>query len=115
MTDRLKAAIVQDYPLPFAISAGLERAVLLARQAIEQGAKLIAFGEYFLGGAPSWLHHLAPATLWDHPGTRDLHALLLQQALRGEDPRFQQIQWAVDIAGVVISIGERMPRRHTSR
>jgi nitrilase len=105
MTDRLNVAIVQDFPLPFAVGEGMERAVHLARQAIEGGARLIAFGEHFLGGAPSWLRQLAPATLWDHPGTRDLHALLLDQALRGDDPRFEKIQWAVDIAGVVVSIG----------
>jgi nitrilase len=105
MSERLKVGIVQDFALPFAIREGMERAVHLTRQAIESGARVIAFGEHFLGGAPAWLQHLPAAALWEHPGTRDLHALLLQQALRGDDPRFQQLQWAVDIAGVVVSIG----------
>ncbi|WP_204307451.1 hypothetical protein, partial [Enterobacter hormaechei] len=39
--------------------------------------------EGFLGGYPAWLDHVAPARLWDHPGTRELHALLLDQAIRG--------------------------------
>lgn len=105
MTKILKAAIVQEAPLPLAITEGLERAVGYVKDAIERGAKLIAFGECFLGGYPAWLQHVSAPALWEHPGTKELHALLLDQAIRGEDPRFQQMQWVVDIAGVVVSIG----------
>lgn len=105
MTDTLKAAIVQDSPVPLAVGAGMDKAVARAREAIERGARLIAFGEGFLGGQPVWVDHIPAAQLWDHPGTRELHALLLNQALHGEDPRFQAMQWTVDIAGVVVSVG----------
>ncbi|MBO9712409.1 nitrilase-related carbon-nitrogen hydrolase [Sphingomonas sp.] len=105
MSKKIKAAIVQDAPLPLAIGEGLDRAVQLAKQAIETGAKVIAFGESFLGGQPAWLEHHPAASLWEHPGTRELHALLLDQAVRGNDPRFQPLQWVVDIADVAVSIG----------
>jgi len=105
VTKKLKVAIVQDSPVPLAIGAGLDRAIAQAREAIEKGARVIAFGEGFLGGYPAWLEHVAPARLWDHPGTRELHALLLDQAIRGDDPRFQPLQWTVDIADVAVSIG----------
>ncbi|MCH7860770.1 nitrilase-related carbon-nitrogen hydrolase [Sphingomonas sp. NPDC092331] len=105
MTHKLKVAIVQDSPVPLAIGAGLDKAVAKAREAIEKGARVVAFGEGFLGGYPAWLEHVAPARLWDHPGTRELHALLLGQAIHGEDPRFQPLQWTVDIADVAVSIG----------
>lgn len=105
MTKKLKVAIVQDSPVPLAVGAGLDRAIAKAREAIEKGARVIAFGEGFLGGYPAWLEHVAPARLWDHPGTRELHALLLDQAIRGDDPRFQPLQWTVDIADVAVSIG----------
>lgn len=105
MTKKLKVAIVQDSPVPLAIGAGLDRAIAKAREAIEKGARAVAFGEGFLGGYPAWLDQVAPARLWDHPGTRELHSLLLEQAIRGEDPRFQPLQWTVDIADVAVSIG----------
>jgi nitrilase len=105
VTHKLKVAIVQDSPVPLAIGAGLDKAVAKAREAIEKGARVVAFGEGFLGGYPAWLEHVAPARLWDHPGTRELHALLLGQAIHGEDPRFQPLQWTVDIADVAVSIG----------
>lgn len=105
MTNKLKVAIVQESPVPLAFEAGLDKAVAKAREAIERGARVIAFGEGFLGGYPAWLEQVAPARLWDHPGTRELHALLLEQAIRGEDPRFQPLQWTVDIADVTVSLG----------
>lgn len=105
MNEVIKAAIVQDAPLPLAITEGVERAVGHVKAGIETGAKLIAFGEAFLGGAPVWLEQVPAPMLWDHPGTRELYAMLLREAIRGEDPRFQQLQWVVDIAGVVVSIG----------
>ena len=105
MTKNVKAAIIQTSPLPLAITAGIEAATGQVKEAVERGAKIIAFGENFLGGHPAWLEHVPGSALWDHPGTRELHALLLKEAIRGNDPRFQQLQWVVDIAGVVVSIG----------
>ena len=53
MTHKLKVAIVQDSPVPLAIGAGLDKAVAKAREAIEKGARVVAFGEGFLGGYPA--------------------------------------------------------------
>ncbi|HEX8301129.1 nitrilase-related carbon-nitrogen hydrolase [Sphingomonas sp.] len=105
MSEKLKVAIVQDSPVPLAVAQGMEKVVARTREAIETGARVIAFGEAFLGGYPAWLDHVPAVSLWDHPGTKELHALLLTQAIRGDDPRFAQLQWAVDIAGVTVSVG----------
>lgn len=105
MSQKLKVAIVQDSPAPLAVAQGMEKVVAKAREAIDLGARVIAFGEAFLGGYPAWLDHVPPVSLWDHPGTKELHALLLAQAIRGDDPRFAQLQWAVDIADVTVSVG----------
>lgn len=104
MKQVLKAAIVQDAPLPFAVTAGLEHAARHLVDAIEIGAQVIAFGEAFLGGYPLWLDAAGAAT-WDHPGTQELHALLMHHALRPDDPRFAVLQGLVDHAQVVVSIG----------
>jgi len=105
MSKNVKAAIIQHSPLPLAITAGIEAAVGHVKHAVEAGAKIIAFGENFLGGHPAWLEHVPGPALWDHPGTKALHALLLKEAIVANDPRLQQLQWVVDIAGVVVSIG----------
>ncbi len=106
----IRAAIVQAAPLPFAIGEGIARTIPLVEAAIDAGAQVIAFGETFLGGYPLWLDEAPGAALWDHAGTQALHALLLDQAIRAEDPRLEPLQALADRAGVVISIGahERM-------
>ena len=105
MSKIVKAAIVQDSPFPLAVGEGITRAVEHVKAAVETGATVIGFGECFLGGQPAWLEHVPGSALWEHPGTKELHALLLAQAVRANDPRFEQLQWVVDIAGVVVSIG----------
>ena len=49
---KLNVAICQAAPVPLAISDGIDKAVRLAREAIDGGAKVVAFGETFLGVYP---------------------------------------------------------------
>lgn len=74
--------------------------------------KVVAFGETFLGGYPLWLDEAPGAALWDHPGTRALHAIMLEQAVVAGDARLLPLQELADASGAVISIGahERVRR-----
>lgn len=101
----INVAVIQAAPIPLAVSDGIAKAVLLAREAIEGGAKLVAFGETFLGGYPLWLDEAPGAALWDHPGARALHRILLEQAVQPGDPRLQPFQELCDETGAIISIG----------
>ena len=102
---RVKAAIVQAAPLPLAIGDAIPGLVGHIAGAIDAGADVVAFGETFLGGYPLWLDEAPGAVLWDHPGTQAIHAILLDQAIRGDDPRLAPVQSLVDKAGVVVSVG----------
>lgn len=101
----LQVAIVQAAPVPLAIGDGIDKALRLAREAIDGRAKLVAFGETFLGGYPLWLDEAPGAALWDHPGTRALHRILLEQAAVPNDERLLPLQELADESGAVISIG----------
>ena len=79
LPNSLAVAICQAAPIPLAIGDGIDKAVRLAREAIEGGAQLVAFGETFLGGYPLWLDEAPGAALWDHPGSKALHRILLEQ------------------------------------
>ncbi len=109
---KLNVAICQAAPVPLDIGAGIEKAVRLAREAIEGGARFIAFGETFLGGYPLWLDEAPGAALWDHPGTKALHAIMLEQAIVANDERLLPLQELCDASGACISIGahERVRR-----
>ncbi|MEL7319868.1 MAG: carbon-nitrogen hydrolase family protein, partial [Pseudomonadota bacterium] len=101
----LNVAICQAAPIPLAISDGIEKATKLAREAIEGGAQVVAFGETFLGGYPLWLDEAPGAALWDHPGTRACHEIMLDQAIVPGDERLLPLQELCDESGALISIG----------
>ncbi len=109
---KLSVAVVQAAPIPLDFAGGIEKAVRLAREAIDSGAKVVAFGETFLGGYPLWLDEAPGAALWDHPGTKALHAIMLEQAVVANDERLLPLQELADASGAIISIGahERVRR-----
>ncbi|MCM8556903.1 carbon-nitrogen hydrolase family protein [Sphingomicrobium sediminis] len=102
---KLNVAICQAAPIPLCIDDGITQAVELARAAIKDGAEIVAFGETFLGGYPLWLDESPGAALWDHPGTKAMHAILMDQAVMANDFRFAPLQDLVDETGALVSIG----------
>lgn len=109
---KLTVAVVQAAPIPLDFQAGIDKALRLAREAIDGGARVVAFGETFLGGYPLWLDEAPGAALWDHPGTKALHAIMLEQAVVAHDERLLPLQELADASGAIISIGahERVRR-----
>lgn len=101
----IRAAIVQAAPVPLSISTGIAELAGHIRAALEHGADIIAFGETFLGGYPLWLDEAPGAALWDHPGTRALHAALMDDAITVGDARLTPVQDLVDSSGVLVSVG----------
>jgi nitrilase len=109
---KLTVAVVQAAPIPLDFQGGIDKALRLAREAIDGGARVVAFGETFLGGYPLWLDEAPGAALWDHPGTKALHAIMLEQAVVANDERLLPLQELADASGAIISIGahERVRR-----
>ncbi len=105
MSNLLNVAIVQAAPVPLCIDKGIEQAVDLARKASDQGARMIGFGETFLGGYPIWLDEAPGAALWDHPGSKALYRILMDQAIVQNDPRLAPLQELADAKKLCISIG----------
>ena len=105
MTRTVKAALVQAAPIPLAIGDGINALLDHVARAVDAGAEIVAFGETFLGGYPLWLDEAPNAALWDHRGTQALHAILLDQALRRDDPRLEPLQQLVDAANILVSVG----------
>lgn len=105
MSKTVKAAILQAAPVPLDISYGIDRLVEFVADAADIGAEVAAFGETFLGGYPLWLDEAPGAAMWDHRGTQALHSILLDQALRKNDPRLVPLQTLVDKTGILVCVG----------
>lgn len=104
-SETLKAAIVQVAPIPLDITAGIAAACEHVEAALDGGARLIAFGETFLGGYPIWLDEAPGAALWNHPGAKALHAILMREAITIGDARLAPLQELADKARAVVVIG----------
>ncbi|WP_298304528.1 carbon-nitrogen hydrolase family protein [uncultured Erythrobacter sp.] len=102
---QLPVAICQAAPIPLDFNGGIEKATHLSREAIGGGARFVAFGETFLGGYPLWLDEAPGAALWDHPGTRACHQIMLDNAIVPGDERLLPLQELCDESGACISIG----------
>ncbi|TPG15649.1 carbon-nitrogen hydrolase family protein [Sphingomonas oligophenolica] len=101
----ITAVIVQAAPVPLAVGDGIAALIGHLRRVEEHRAAIVAFGETFLGGYPLWLDEAPGAALWDHPGAKRLHALLLEQAVVAGDVRLAPVQDWVDRTGTLVSIG----------
>lgn len=112
MSDRkLRVAIVQASPVPLNIDRGVEKAAQQAEAAARNGAKVIAFGETWLGGYPIWLDSAPNAALWDNAGSKELHRLLMGQAIVEGDERLTVLQDICDAHLCHIIIGAHEKRR----
>lgn len=100
-----RLAICQAAPVPLHVESGIEKAATFAEAAIKAGAKLVAFGECWLGGYPLWLDEAPGAALWDQPGTKALHRIMMEQAVVAGDERLEPLQALCDEHGAMISIG----------
>ncbi len=101
----LPVAICQAKPVPLHIDSGIDKAVELTKAAIADGARLVAFGETFLGGYPVWMDEAPGGALWDDAGSKALHRILMEQAVVTGDERLAPLQALCDDHEAMISIG----------
>lgn len=105
MSERMKVAVIQAKSVYLDLNASLAKALQLIEQAAKQGAKLIAFGETWLTGYPTWLDYSPGAALWNHEPTREVFALLRQNSPTVPGRETDLLAQAARECGVVITIG----------
>ena len=81
MSRTVRAAVVQARPIPSDLPATLERAASLIDDAARDGAEIVALGEVFFPGYPSWLDNCPSAALWDSEDTKRVHQRLRENAV----------------------------------
>jgi len=113
MMKPIRAALAQAAPIPLCIDHGIHQLLALVGDAVDIKVDIVAFGETFLGGYPLWLDEAPNAAIWDHRGTQALHAIILSQALRGDDPRLAPLQELVNASGILVSVGAHERVRST--
>ncbi|MBK7870455.1 MAG: carbon-nitrogen hydrolase family protein [Saprospiraceae bacterium] len=69
---KIKIAVIQHKPTFLNLEASLQKAEQYIIEAASEGAQLIAFGETWLCGYPSWLDYCPEMGMWDHEPTKQV-------------------------------------------
>ncbi len=88
----LKVAISQHAPVYLDLSASLDKAADIIKEAAAQKCELLAFGETWLSGYPVWLDYAPQAALWDHVPTKELYALMHENSIVVPGPELSILQ-----------------------
>jgi predicted amidohydrolase len=102
---RVRVAAIQAAPVLLDLERSLAKAVNLIGRAAKRGARLVALGESWLPGYPAWLDLCPDAAVWDHPGTRKVHARLRANSVVIPGPETARLGRAARQHGVVLVIG----------
>ena len=105
-----RVVIPQFAPVYLDKKASLAKALRLLREAKQQGAKLVAFGETWFPGYPKWLDVAPQAALWDHAPTQQVFARLRNNSVTVPGPEIEALRKAARDLGltVVIGVNERV-------
>jgi len=101
----MKIGIVQDGPVYLNKEKTLEKVLGLALEAGKQNLDIIAFGETWFSGYPSWLDFCPNIAIWDHEPTKEAYLMTYNTALSIADPEIGAIQEACRANNVAIIIG----------
>ena len=101
----LKVAIVQHKPAFLDLEGSLQKIETYATEAAENGAQLIAFGETWLCGYPSWLDYCPEMGLWDYEPTKFVFQKMHESGVEVPGAATQRLSDLAKKTQAIIGIG----------
>ena len=101
----VKVAIIQAAPVYYDLEKSLKKAVKLVKEAADNGAKLVAFGETWLPGYPAWGDMCVEAGIWNHEPVRELFATLKENSVAVPGKATETLSSLARRSKIVIAIG----------
>ena len=101
----VKIGIIQESPIYLDVEKSMQKAIRLIEDAVEQGAKLIVFGETWLSGYPVWLDHCPNMALWDQASTKEVFTQMHLNSIEVPGKETEIFGALAKQYGVVIVIG----------
>ncbi len=111
-SQHVTVAIAQARPLPFDTPAGVDKAVEFIGRAAGEGARLVVFGETWLGGYPVWLDVCPDIALWGDPAMQEAFAELRRSSIAVPGPESDRLAATAREHEIVVVMGinERVDR-----
>ncbi|MCB0522116.1 MAG: carbon-nitrogen hydrolase family protein [Lewinellaceae bacterium] len=105
MRTPIRIAIVQESPVFLNLDLSLQKAEILIKEAADEGAQLIVFGECWLSGYPAWLDHCPEVALWNHEPTKQVFARMYQNSVNVPGKATQLLASLAKTFRMLIGIG----------
>lgn len=107
---KVSIAIVQSAPAYLNIDESLAKVEVLLKEAAQQGADLVTFGETWFTGYPAWIDYCDEYAKWDFKPTKEVFARTYENSLDVSGPEVRQIaQWAEELnLSIVMGINEKV-------
>ncbi|NVK85361.1 MAG: carbon-nitrogen hydrolase family protein [Cytophagia bacterium] len=107
---KVRIAIVQSAPAYLNIDESLAKVEVLLKEAAQQGADLVTFGETWFTGYPAWIDYCDEYAKWDFKPTKEVFARTYENSLDVSGPEVRQIgKWAGELnLSIVMGINEKV-------
>lgn len=107
---KVKIAVVQSAPAYLDIGASMIKVRQLLKEAAEQGAQLVCFGETWFTGYPAWIDFCDEYAKWDFQPTKEVFAKTHANSLAIDGSEVKQIgEWIKELGlTVVMGINEKV-------
>lgn len=106
----VRIAIVQAAPAYLNVNESLAKVESLLKEAAQQGADLVTFGETWFTGYPAWIDYCDEYAKWDFKPTKEIFARTYKNSLDVSGSEVKQIgQWAKELnLSIVMGINEKV-------
>lgn len=107
---KVRIAIVQSAPAYLNVKESLTKVESLLKEAAQQGADLVTFGETWFTGYPAWIDYCDEYAKWDFKPTKEVFARTYENSLDVSGPEVKQIGlWAKELnLSIVMGINEKV-------
>src|SRR5258707_13340464 len=102
---QVRVAVAQCAPIYLDKHASLAKALDLIQQAAKRGAQIVAFGETWLPGYPTWLDVCPGAALWENASAKDVFARLRSNSIVVPGEEANALREAARDLNIAIVIG----------
>jgi predicted amidohydrolase len=103
--NHLEIAIAQCSPVHNDLSASTQKALALVKEAAQQGAQLIVFGETWLSGYPAWIDHCPEIAQWNNEQVKEVFALMHANSAAADGEEIKSFCDAAREMNMMICIG----------
>jgi predicted amidohydrolase len=103
--DTLSIAIIQHKPVHLNLTASTAKALQLIKEASQNGASLIVFGETWLSGYPSWIDHCPEIAQWNNEAVKEVFAQMHRNSVDVNGEEIKSIGLLAKELSVTVCLG----------